>query len=69
MSLPEVVNDGGKLVEPDDVAGISKLMHELCTNEALRHEMIEKGLANAKQFKWITTAQKFEKMFETINLN
>jgi len=69
MSLPEVVNDGGILVEPDDVEGISKLMNELCTNEILREEMIEKGLANAKQFKWITTAQKFEKMFETINVN
>lgn len=69
MSLPEVVNDGGILVEPDAVDGISKLMIELCTNEILRGEMIEKGLANAKQFKWITTAQKFETMFESINLN
>ncbi len=69
MSLPEVVNNAGKLVEPDDVLEISKLMNELCNDKKLRAELIEKGLKNAHEFKWITTAQKFEKVFESINLN
>lgn len=67
MSLPEVVNQGGILVEPDDVEGISKQMAELCTNKNLREELIQKGIENAKQFKWLTTAQKFEKVFEKLN--
>jgi len=67
MSLPEVVNQGGILVEPDDVEGISKQMAELCNNKNLRDELIQKGIENAKQFKWLTTAQKFEKVFEKLN--
>lgn len=69
MSLPEVVNDGGILVEPDDIETISKLMDELCHNTEKRNTLIEKGLANTSAFKWSTTAEKFEKVFEKINLN
>lgn len=69
MSLPEVVNDGGILVEPDDIIEISKLMDELCHNTEKRNALIEKGLANTQIFKWSTTAEKFENVFEKINLN
>jgi len=69
MSLPEVVNNAGILVEPDNVLEISELMNELCNDQKLRAELIEKGLNNAHEFKWLTTAQKFEKVFESVNLN
>lgn len=69
MSLPEVVNNAGILVDPDNVLEISKLINELCNDQKLRAELIEKGLKNAQEFKWIITAKKFEKVFESISVD
>ncbi|MEO8116289.1 MAG: glycosyltransferase family 1 protein [Bacteroidota bacterium] len=66
MSLPEVTNDAGKLVEPDDVNQVASLMEEICTNKELREHLIIKGMENVQEFKWATTAKKFEHVFESV---
>lgn len=56
-SLPEVVGDGGILVDPFDIHGIVHKMHLLLTNKALRRECIQKGRLRAKHFSWNKVAQ------------
>lgn len=66
MSVPEVVNEAGILVDPNDVQEIAKKMEEVLSNPALKKSLIEKGKENIKLFNWKTTAVKFEKIFEQV---
>jgi glycosyltransferase involved in cell wall biosynthesis len=66
MSLPEVVNDAGVLVDPDNIQDVARKMQELLTSENMRKNLIEKGKNNIKQFRWDIAARKFENLFSDI---
>lgn len=65
-SLPEVVGDGGIMVDPSDTKTLSGAMHELLTDEDLRYGMIKKGLEQAKTFSWKRTALDTLKVYEAV---
>jgi len=56
-SLPEVVGDGGILVEPTDVKALAEAMEILLVDEALRGELRQRALAQAAKFSWEQTAR------------
>jgi glycosyltransferase involved in cell wall biosynthesis len=56
-SLPEIVGEGGLLLEPDDVEGLAAAMGKLLNDDTLREDLREKGLAHAAQFSWEKTAR------------
>ncbi len=56
-SLPEVVGDGGILVEPTDAEALAEAMELLLVDEALRGEWRQKALVQAARFSWEQTAQ------------
>jgi glycosyltransferase involved in cell wall biosynthesis len=56
-SLPEIVGDGGLLLEPDDVEGLAAAMQKLLNDDTLREDLREKGLAHAAKFSWEKTAR------------
>ena len=55
-SLPEVVGEGGILVEPMDVEALAQAMEDLWVDEALRAELRQKALSQAARFSWKQTA-------------
>ncbi|MCS7284049.1 MAG: glycosyltransferase family 1 protein [Anaerolineae bacterium] len=55
-ALPEAAGDGALLVDPTDVGAIADGLHRLLTDEALREELRERGLAHAARFSWARTA-------------
>jgi glycosyltransferase involved in cell wall biosynthesis len=55
-SLPEVVGEAGVLVDPDDVHDIADALARVLTDEPLRAQMRELGLARAARFTWERTA-------------
>jgi glycosyltransferase involved in cell wall biosynthesis len=55
-SLPEVVGEGGILVEPTDVEALAEAMESLLTDDALRAELRRRALAQAAKFSWKQTA-------------
>lgn len=55
-SLPEIVGEAGKLVDPYDPWNIAEGISEVLTNQTLRQSMIEKGLQRASLFSWQQTA-------------
>lgn len=57
-SLPEVVGDGGILVDPDKPDEIYQAMKEIILDRDLREKLIKKGLEKAKEFDWKKTAEK-----------
>ncbi len=55
-SLPEVVGEGGILVEPTDVEALAEAMETLLVDDVLRAELRPRALAQAARFSWEQTA-------------
>ncbi len=55
-SLPEVVGDGGLLVDPLDVTAIAAGLARLLDDVLLRRTLIALGAANLRRFSWKATA-------------
>lgn len=56
-SLPEVIGDAGLLVAAEDTAALSSALEQLLGEPALRRTLIERGLAQARQFTWQRAAR------------
>jgi glycosyltransferase involved in cell wall biosynthesis len=56
-SLPEIVGDGGLLLEQDDVEGLAGAMEKLVNDDTLWGNVREKGLAHAARFSWEKAAR------------
>ena len=56
-SLPEIVGDGGLLLEPDDVEGLTGAIEKLLKDDTLWGDLRERGLAHAARFSWEKTAR------------
>ena len=66
-SLPEVVGDAGLRVDPENVSELAVGMHRLLTDEPLREEMIQKGLARAACFSWDKTARQTLEVYRKVS--
>lgn len=51
-ALPEVSGDAALLVDPTDTDAIAEGLRTLIGNEALRMDLVRKGLEHASQFTW-----------------
>jgi glycosyltransferase involved in cell wall biosynthesis len=56
-SLPEVVGDAAITVSPSDVDGLAQAMLSLVSDPVLRERLMTSGLAQARSFSWIRTAE------------
>jgi glycosyltransferase involved in cell wall biosynthesis len=65
-SLPEIVGDGGLLLEPDDVEGLATAMEKLLNDDTLREDLRQKGLAHAARFSWEKTAGETLELYQEI---
>jgi glycosyltransferase involved in cell wall biosynthesis len=62
-SLPEVVGEGGTLLEPDDVGGFAGAMERIVRDEAWARAQGEAGLTRAKAFTWDATAVRLRQAY------
>ncbi len=56
-SLPEVVREGGVLLDPDDVDGMAAALVRLLTDDAFHAELRRRAIQRAARFTWETTAR------------
>jgi len=56
-AMPEIVGDAGLLIDPHDVEDLTVAIWRALTDEALRAQMRERGLARAKLFSWEKAAE------------
>ncbi len=56
-SLPEVVDDAGVLIDPNDISGWSAAMRRMWRDENYQAELADRGVRQAKKFTWLKTAQ------------
>jgi glycosyltransferase involved in cell wall biosynthesis len=64
--LPEVAGDAALLVDPHDVDAIAEAMYRLVTDEALRQELIRRGIENVKRFSWEKCARETLAVLEEV---
>jgi len=65
-SLPEVVGDGGILVDPYNVDLLSEAIVKVLSDYNLRRDLRKKGLFQAKKFTWEKAARKTLKVYEEV---
>lgn len=51
-SLPEVVGDGGLMVDPNDVDGFCDAVLKIYNDSQRRQELVDRGLSRAQMFSW-----------------
>jgi glycosyltransferase involved in cell wall biosynthesis len=56
-SLPEVVGDGGILLDPRDVSGFAAAIDRIASDHALASDLSLRALAQASQFRWDRTVR------------
>ncbi len=65
-SLPEAGGDGALLVMPDDEPAVAESLQRLLTDEELRGELRQRGLAHAARFTWPETARQTVALYQKI---
>ena len=65
-SLPEVVGEAGRLVDPNSADSIAEGLLEVLTDNNLRQQMIGKGLEQAKKFTWENCAKRTLEVIESL---
>ncbi len=66
-SLPEVAGDAAVLVDPYDPAAIADGIERVLTNEALRRDLRQKGLARARQFSWEDSVRRVHDIYVEVS--
>ncbi len=65
-SLPEVGGDAALYADPANEIEIGERVLEASEDEALRQQMIARGLSRARQFPWTLTAQRTLQVYEEV---
>lgn len=65
-SMPEVAGGAALLVDPLAPATIAAAIQQLQAAPELRQQLIEKGLARARQFSWARTAEQVRGIYESV---
>jgi len=62
-SCPEVAGDAALLVDPNNIGQIASAMDQICSDDVLRKQLIEKGKVRSKHFGWNQFAQEMKKVY------
>jgi len=66
-SLPEVAGDAAIFMKgPRDVDGLAGILRDLAADPGIRQRLVDKGLAQAREFSWEETAKKTFEAFEAV---
>jgi len=65
-SLPEVAGDAALCAPPTDITALAEALHQLMSDDALRAELIAKGLARAQTFTWGRAAQELLTIYNNL---
>lgn len=63
-AIPEVVGEGGILLDPDDTAGWTQAMSSVLNDPSVAKDLSAKGLARSRVFKWSDAATKQIEAYE-----
>lgn len=65
-SLPEVAGSAALMCAPDDVEGLTGLLHQGLEDEAWRSAAVQRGLLHAGGFSWERCAQGTVEVYKSV---
>lgn len=65
-SLPEIVGDAGRIVDPENIEETVHVVHEILTTPALRDSYARKGRERASAFSWQHTAARTLNLYRQV---
>ena len=65
-SLPEVVDDAGIMVDPNDDNSLELNMYNVLTQDDLTQKLAEKGLKRSKIFTWDNAAKETQEVYDSL---
>ena len=66
-SLPEVVGDAAVLVNPYDPLSIAEGVCRVLSDEPLRRDLRQKGIARAKEFSWERSVRRVREIYDEVS--
>jgi len=66
-SLPEVAGDAAVLIDPYDPSAIAGGIEQVLTNETLRRDLRQRGLARARQFSWEQSVRRVREIYDEVS--
>ena len=64
--FPEIIGDGGLMVDPFDEGAIGEAILKIFLDSKLREELREKGIRRANLFEWKETARQTLRVYEKV---
>lgn len=61
--IPEIAGDAALLVDPTDAQALASAMERIVLDDAVRRQLVTKGLERAALFSWQRTAQETEQLY------
>ena len=65
-ALPEVVDESGILLDPDDEQAWTAAMLELLTDQTKRMWLAEAGIARTAEFRWSSSAEQLHGVYRRV---
>lgn len=65
-AIPEVVGDGGVLVNADDDTAMADAMADIVSHPARRRRLIERGFSRAAGYEWTQASQKMVEVYRAV---
>lgn len=65
-AIPEVVGDGGVLVDADDDKAMADAMAEILTQPQKRRRLVERGFERAARFEWTQTSRRMVELYRSV---
>jgi glycosyltransferase involved in cell wall biosynthesis len=65
-ALPEVAGDAAELADPTDVDALAAALGRLLTDETRRRELVERGHARVRTFRWDDTARGISALYRRL---
>jgi glycosyltransferase involved in cell wall biosynthesis len=65
-AIPEVVGDGGVLVDADDDKAMADAMAEILTQPQKRRRLVERGFGRAARFEWSQTSRRMVELYRAV---
>jgi glycosyltransferase involved in cell wall biosynthesis len=65
-SIPEVLGDAGRLVDPTDPADLADGLNRMLEDETFRHDCIERGLERVQTFSWKRCAEETLEVYRDV---
>jgi glycosyltransferase involved in cell wall biosynthesis len=65
-ALPEVLGDAAVLTDPLDVDGLADAIEQVVSDEDLRTELVDRGLARVDRYSWSRAADELVALYRTL---